>query len=73
MQGLAELNVDLGGVDVDLGRLLDRAVNRQLNKKLSLVDASISKTFSQRAISATKSAGPPKSCSVSSAFCFFSP
>ncbi|MEC7521016.1 MAG: hypothetical protein VYE22_14165 [Myxococcota bacterium] len=44
VSGLARTNVSLGGRDVDLGRLLDRALQRQLNERLSMVSAEVERT-----------------------------
>ncbi len=42
VQGLLESNVSLGGVNVDLGRLVDKALQKQLNDKLNLFKAEVS-------------------------------
>jgi len=39
VHGLIESHIEIGGISVDLGRLVDKAVQRTLNKKLSLVSA----------------------------------
>jgi hypothetical protein len=39
VQGLLELDLEIGGRQIDLGKLVDRALSRQLNKKLDLVAA----------------------------------
>lgn len=44
VQGLVESNVELGGFDVDLGRLLDRALRSQLNRRINLVSAELERT-----------------------------
>ncbi|MBL4636122.1 MAG: hypothetical protein JKY56_19840, partial [Kofleriaceae bacterium] len=42
--GLIEQEIDIAGATVDLGRLVERALEKELNKKLSLVSAEASKT-----------------------------
>ena len=44
VSGLARTNVSLAGREVDLGRLLDRALQRQLNDRLNLVSAELERT-----------------------------
>lgn len=39
VQGLIEAEVEIAGVDVDLGRLVEKALDKQLNKKLDLISA----------------------------------
>ena len=39
VQGLLESEISIAGIDVDLGQLVDRALQRQLNDRLSLIDA----------------------------------
>lgn len=39
VQGLLELEVEIAGIEVDLGRLVEKALERQLNRKLDLVSA----------------------------------
>ena len=39
VQGLLESEIDIAGISVDLGRLVDRALQRQLNERLRLIDA----------------------------------
>ena len=39
VQGLLESEIDIAGIDVDLGRLVDRALQRQLDERLNLIDA----------------------------------
>ncbi len=44
VSGLVERVVNVGGVEVDLGKLVDKALQKRLNKKLSLVEATLEKT-----------------------------
>ncbi len=44
VSGLVERRVNIGGAQVDLGRLVDKAVSSRINAKLSLIDASVSRT-----------------------------
>lgn len=44
ISGLIEQEIDIAGATVDLGRLVERALEKELNKKLSLVSAEASKT-----------------------------
>lgn len=44
VSGLVESHVSIGGIDVDLGRLVEKALQKQLNKKLNLIEASYEKT-----------------------------
>lgn len=39
VQGLLESEINIAGIDVDLGQLVDRALQRQLNDRLSLIEA----------------------------------
>jgi hypothetical protein len=39
VQGLLESDIEIAGINVDLGRLVDRALQRQLNERLGLIDA----------------------------------
>ncbi len=41
VQGLLEANTSIAGIDIDLGRLVERALQKQLNKRLDLVDARV--------------------------------
>tara|TARA_R110002073_G_scaffold177151_3_gene334976 strand:- start:10456 stop:12987 length:2532 start_codon:yes stop_codon:yes gene_type:complete len=42
VQGLVEQDLDIAGVNVDLGRMVEKALQKQLNKKLSLIHAEAS-------------------------------
>ena len=42
VQGLLKTHIDLGGIDVDLGKLVDKALQKQLNAKLDLISAAVS-------------------------------
>ncbi len=44
VQGLLEAQVELGAVSVDLGRMVEKAIQKQLDKKLDLIDARFQKT-----------------------------
>ncbi len=39
VQGLVESTLDIAGIEVDLGRLIDRALQKQLDKRLNLIEA----------------------------------
>jgi len=54
VHGLIESHIEIGGISVDLGRLVDKAVQRTLNKKLSLVSASLEKTNNHSRISVAR-------------------
>lgn len=51
VSGLVEAHVDLGGLSVDLGRILERALEKQLERKLNLVEAELSRTSRRSRIS----------------------
>jgi len=42
VQGLVDMSVDVAGYDINLGKLLDRAVEKELNKRLSLISGEVS-------------------------------
>jgi len=42
--GLVQKTVELGGRSIDLGQVVDKAFQKQLNAKLNLVEASLEKT-----------------------------
>ncbi len=42
VQGLVDASVKVAGFDVNLGKLLDKAVEKELNKRLSLISADLS-------------------------------
>lgn len=44
IQGLVEQELDIAGINVDLGRMVEKALQKQLNKKLSLIHAEASST-----------------------------
>jgi hypothetical protein len=52
--GLVEANVSIGPIDIDLGRLVEKAIQKELNKKLDLVDASYEKTKSFARLSVSR-------------------
>ncbi len=54
VHGLLESHVEIGGISLDLGRLVDKAVQRTLNKKLSLVSAALEKTNNHSRISVAR-------------------
>jgi hypothetical protein len=41
VQGLVEQNIDIAGINIDLGRLVEKALQKELNKKLSLISAEL--------------------------------
>jgi hypothetical protein len=54
IQGLVEANVSLGPVDLDLGRLVEKALESRLNKKLQLVDGLVEKSTTRSRISVAR-------------------
>ncbi|MBW2529540.1 MAG: hypothetical protein JRI23_35510, partial [Deltaproteobacteria bacterium] len=44
VQGLLEFEANIGGYEVDLGRLVEKAVQKELNKKLDFIHARAEKT-----------------------------
>jgi len=54
VQGLIESKVSIGGLDVDLGRLAEKALRRQMDAKLSFVDARIEKSHEQTRLSVAR-------------------
>lgn len=52
--GLLETEVQIGPVDLDLGRLAERALEKQLNKKLDLIHAAYEKTKLESRISVSR-------------------
>ncbi len=44
VQGLMEQEVDIAGINVDLGSLVEKALQKQLNQKLNLIHAEASRT-----------------------------
>ncbi len=44
VHGLVEQHVEIAGIDVDLGRLVDKALQKELNKKLNLISAEVSQS-----------------------------
>jgi len=54
VHGLIEAEVSLGPVDLDLGRLAERAIAKHLNKKLDLINASYEKTNLKSRISVSR-------------------
>ncbi|MEM6296790.1 MAG: hypothetical protein AAGA54_36325 [Myxococcota bacterium] len=47
VQGLLESEIEIAGIDVDLGALVDRALQRQLDRRVQLIDALASSAESQ--------------------------
>jgi hypothetical protein len=54
VQGLLQQHVRVGSLDIDLGRLVEKAIEKQLNDKLSLVEASYEKTKRESRISVAR-------------------
>ncbi|MEQ9321771.1 MAG: hypothetical protein RIF41_21565, partial [Polyangiaceae bacterium] len=54
VHGLIESEVQIGPIDLDLGRLAERALEKQLDKKLDLVHASYEKTGVESRISVSR-------------------
>jgi hypothetical protein len=44
IQGLIERTVNLAGISVDLGELLDKALDKRINEKLDLIEAAATRT-----------------------------
>lgn len=44
ISGLVEQHVTIGGIDLDLGRLVEKALQKRLNDKLNLIEATLEKT-----------------------------
>ncbi len=42
VHGLVEQEIDIAGINVDLGRLVEKALQKELNKKLNLISAELS-------------------------------
>jgi hypothetical protein len=54
VQGLLQQHVRIGSIEVDLGRLVEKAIERQLNAKLNLVEASWEETKRRSRISVAR-------------------
>ncbi len=54
VQGLLKTNISLGGIDVDLGKLADKALQKQLNQKLSLISAEVSQANTRSRVSVAR-------------------
>ncbi|HHH28651.1 MAG TPA: hypothetical protein ENK57_09960, partial [Polyangiaceae bacterium] len=54
VHGLIESEVQIGPIDLDLGRLAERAIEKQLNKKLDLVHAAYEQTGVESRISVSR-------------------
>jgi hypothetical protein len=44
VHGLVEQQIDIGGINIDLGKLVDKALQKELNAKLNLISAEVSTT-----------------------------
>jgi hypothetical protein len=54
VQGLLRTNISLGGIEVDLGKLADKALQKQLNSKLNLFSAELSKSNTASRVSVAR-------------------
>lgn len=54
VQGLLQTKMSLGGIDVDLGKLVDKAMQKQLNAKLNLFSAELSKSSTASRVSVAR-------------------
>lgn len=54
IQGLLKTNISLGGIDVDLGKLVDKALQKQLNSKLNLFSAELSQANTRSRVSVAR-------------------
>ncbi len=54
VQGLMKTHLELGGIDVDLGRLVDKALQKQLNAKLHLFSAELSHSSTASRVSVAR-------------------
>lgn len=54
VDGLVELEVEIGGFSVDLGRLAERALERRLNRNLNLISARAERTNSDTRVSVAR-------------------
>jgi hypothetical protein len=54
VSGLVEANVSVAGIDVDLGRLVEKAIQKELNKKLELIDAAYERTSNHSRLSVAR-------------------
>ncbi|MFK7984515.1 MAG: hypothetical protein AB8I08_00660 [Sandaracinaceae bacterium] len=54
VSGLTDVNLNLAGFDVDLGRAVDRALQSQLNDKLSLIEASVERSGRRSRVSVAR-------------------
>lgn len=44
VQGLLELSFEIGGIELDLGKLVEKALKKQLNRKLDLISGRLEKS-----------------------------
>lgn len=54
VQGLLKTKISLGGIDVDLGKLVDKALQKQLNAKLNLLSAQLAQSSSKSRVSVAR-------------------
>jgi hypothetical protein len=54
VQGLVKSKLAIGGVDLDLGRLVEKALQNQMNAKLSFIEARAAKTKTQTRLSVAR-------------------
>lgn len=54
VQGLLKTSFNLGGIDVDLGKLADKALQKQLNAKLNLLSGELSQSSSKQRVSVAR-------------------
>jgi len=54
VQGLVKSHVSLAGYDLDLGRLVEKALQKQMNAKLSFIDAHAQKTNQKTRLSVAR-------------------
>ncbi|MFO0565550.1 MAG: hypothetical protein U0263_07800 [Polyangiaceae bacterium] len=54
IQGLVKTKMTLGGIDVDLGRLVEKALQNQMNAKLSFIEARAAKTKQETRLSVAR-------------------
>ncbi|MCP4449618.1 MAG: hypothetical protein GY811_30455 [Myxococcales bacterium] len=54
IHGLVEQHIDIAGHDVDLGRLVEKALQKELNKKLNLINADASTSTKETRLSVAR-------------------
>lgn len=54
VQGLLEAEVDIGGINVDLGRLVEKALQNQLNRKLNAISAHAERSSTDTRVSVAR-------------------